>query len=229
MNHPRLAAHVALLLCLVVALGGRGVTRQRDGDERDRAPAATSRPRSLVGSTTSTSAPERSASVDLPPAVPELLALLPDPGAGWTEVRSGRGVGSLDLARAAEAEADVDAERSLLETRRFEAGHGRAWSDDAGRRLYAAVYRFPDPASAAAYQLDGLEQVLARGATEVTVEGVPGGRAFSLVRESSKGSTVTTAVTFTKGRDFFLVFASGPTASGLLPLARDLATAITSG
>lgn len=162
-----------------------------------------------------------------PPAVPELMAMLPDPGAGWVEVTSGRGVGSLDLARAAAAEPDVEAERSLLETRQFEAGHGRAWVDSDARRAYAAVYRFPDEAAATAYQLDGLEQVLARGATEVALEGVPGARAFSVVRESSAGSTITTAVAVVKGRHFFLCFASGPTASGLLTIARDLAAAAT--
>lgn len=192
-----------------------------DGNE----PAATSPTASSVrgasrseqATTTTTS----SASTTIPVTAPPdrgLGALLPDdvlPGFDRIADDPARRLGPLDLATAAAIEADEPAERALLETRHFRAGHARAWRAGDGKVVYASVYEFASPADAEAYRLDGLTTIEARGARLYDVEVPAGGRGFSQAEQAAAGagSTVAHGVTFVRGSRFFLVFVTSPDSS----------------
>ena len=130
------------------------------------------------------------------------------------------GLGPLDLAAAVRAETDTQAERSLLETRHFVAGHARAWRDPSSV-AYAAVYEFGSPADAAAYLVDGFVTLESRGARVYDVPTPTGGRGFSQGAERD----IAHGVAFVRGARFFLVIESGsgrtaPAADGAAALAR---------
>lgn len=152
----------------------------------------------LEPATTTTTTPEDT-------AVAELLLDETLPGFAPGELQV------LDLEAAAEQEQDVEAERAVLETRRFERGAARAWTsgDDVA---YVAAYRFAAPADATAYLADGAETLQARGATLFDVPEVPGALGFTTLEESTEGSFTTHAVAFTRGPLWFLVLvgSSGP-------------------
>lgn len=167
---------------------------------------------------TTTSAPATSTTA--PPAAPPdrgLGALLPDevlPGFDRIADDPARRLGPLDLAAAAAIESDEPAERALLETRCFQAGHARGWR--AGEKVaYASVYEFATPADAEAYRLDGLTTIEGRGARLYDVEAPAGGRGFSQAEQAQTGagSTVAHGVTFVRGARFFLVFVTSPDSS----------------
>src|SRR5690606_1928035 len=100
---------------------------------------------------------------------------------------------------AARAEADVEAERALLETRRFQEGLSRAWTDEGGDVVYVAVYAFAGPREAELYLQDGTETLVARGAAGFTVEAVPGAIGFTTVESTPEGPFTTHAVAFAAG------------------------------
>lgn len=181
--------------------------------------AASSSPDASGGPGTTTTIPATSttAPVGAPPDR-GLGALLPDevlPGFDRIADDPARRLGPLDLATAAAIEADESAERALLETRSFRAGHARAWRADARKVAYASVYEFASPADAEAYRLDGLTTIEARGARLYDVEVPAGGRGFSQAEqaEAGAGSTVAHGVTFVRGSRFFLVFVTSPDSS----------------
>ena len=139
----------------------------------------------------------------------------------------GGALGALDLDRAAAAEPDEDAERALLETRHFEAGHARAWRDPAADVVvYAAVYRFASPADASAYLVDGFITLEGRGARVYDVADPAGGRGFSQAQSNVGGGDVAHGVAFTRGEHFFLVFATSKTSAVTVDDAQRLARTV---
>lgn len=211
----RRAGPVLALVLTVVAMVG--LPRTTTGEERtvDR-PSAGGDAASLTDTPTTSEAPasSRTTTADLVPvdAEPDLVASLPDDaGPGFDRRRDdGFGLGPLDLDRAAAIEADPSAERSLLETRRFVAGHARAWEHDDGRLAYAAVYRFESAEGAAAYLVDGFLTLESRGARVYDVADPPGGRGFS---QASENGPVSHGVAFVRSDRFFLTFVSATTSS----------------
>ena len=222
----RRSERVAVALGLVAAVGvSASVALVPDPDApvdvADRpAPVAASRER--VAPTTTTAITAAPADAGL------AAALLADLGGGYERLADdpARALGPLDLAAAARVEQDEPAERSLLETRHFEAGHSRAWRHDDGRVAYAAVYRFATPADAAAYLVDGFITLEGRGAAVYDVADPPGARGFSQAAATEGTSDVAHGVAFVRDRHFFLVVesatSSAATASGAQALARAL-------
>ena len=139
-----------------------------------------------------------------------------------------RRLGPLDLAAAAAAEADTPAERALLETRRFRRGHARGWRGPAGQVGYASVYEFASAADAAAYLVDGVTTIEARGARVYDVAAPAGGKGFSQAGQAAagEGSTVSHGVVFVEGDRFFLVFVSGSDSSVDPTLAAQAAASV---
>jgi hypothetical protein len=131
------------------------------------------------------------------------------------------GTGPLDLERAVAAEADREAERALLTTRGFEEGFSRGFVDDAGDTVIVQVYRFGDADGAAAYVVDGAEQLLGRGATPYDVTPLPGALGFS----AADGDFEAHGVTFAVGRHHVLVVVGSPTGSRTSEEARLVALA----
>lgn len=191
-------AWISAVAVLAVALA----SCSSDGDDRAATTTTTEEPEALElePETTTTTTPEDT-------AVTELLVEATLPGFSATDVTV------LDLDAAADAEQDVEAERSVLETRRFERGASRTWTDSNGDVAYVAVYRFADAAGASAYLADGAENLTARQATTFDVPEVPGALGFSTVEEGGGGAFTTHAVAFTRGPLWFLVLV-GSTGSG---------------
>jgi hypothetical protein len=191
-----------LVAVLVVAV--LTVTGCRGGDD------ASSRP---IGGTV------RPATTTTVPFTPELRTvddlLVDDAIDGFRRDDAALGAGPLDLEAAARAEADVDAERSLLETRGFVRGLSRGWVGPHDAGVYLAVYEFATPAGAAAYLVDGMEHVLARGGRELPVSDIAGARGFAVV----EGGVTSEAVTFARGSRWVLVVLADPSGSlGVQPL-----------
>jgi hypothetical protein len=220
---PALA--VAVVAATVVAwgsTGGRDGDGDRDGREARRpATAATGeadagevdRARSsahAAAATTSTAStgPVTAADQGLADALPGSVL------AGFERVpdEARRRLGPLDLRAAAAVEGDEPAERALLETRRFQRGHARAWRGPGGTVAHASVYVFATSADAEAYRVDGLTTIEARGARVYDVDAPAGGRGFSQAgqAEAGAGSTVAHGVTFVRGDRFHLVFVTSP-------------------
>jgi hypothetical protein len=175
--------------------------------------------------------PPSGAARPAPPAPPDtgLGSWLPEElGGGFTRAPDdpGRGLGPLDLATAVALEQDPAAERALLETRRFQSGHARAWRSGAGVVVYAAVYGFASPADAAAYLVDGFLTLESRGARVSDVADPPGGRAFSQAASDRDGSRVAHGVAFTRGDRFFLVFESSRTSAATAEHAAGVARTV---
>lgn len=179
------------------------------------------------------------ADVSIPAAVPPdtgLGAALPEGiGEGFERLADDRGdgLGPLDLDTAVAVEQDPSAERALLETRRFRAGHARAWramrdgdTGSTGLVVYAAVYRFASPGDAAAYLTDGVLTLEARGARISDVADPPGARAFSQAASDESGSRVAHGVAFVRGDRFFLVFESSRTSAATAEHATAVARAV---
>lgn len=193
----------AALVAAVVAAGVL-LAACTGGDDDARPRSTTGDP---AGATTTTSrlpdvAPE-------PPVAVSADLLLSDIGPEYRQVPDDRpGLGSIDLAEAASAEADTSAEKSLLLTRGFRGGVGRAWRTEAGNEVYEAVYEFRDEPSAAAYLKDGLITLEGRGAQQYPVEAVPGSTGFSQAERRPAGAVTSHGVVFVRGHRFFLVFVS---------------------
>jgi hypothetical protein len=144
-----------------------------------------------------------------PPVAVSADLLLADIGPEYRRVPDDRaGLGPIDLAEAASAEADTPAETSLLLTRGFRGGVGRAWRTESGDEVYEAVYEFRDEPSAAAYMKDGLITLEGRGAQQYPVEVVPGSTGFSQAERRPAGAVTSHGVVFVRGHRFFLVFVS---------------------
>lgn len=131
------------------------------------------------------------------------------------------GTGPLDLERAVAAEADTEAERALLTTRGFDEGFSRGFVDDVGDTVIVQVYRFADADGAAAYVVDGAEQLLGRGATPYDVAPLPGALGFS----AADGTFEAHGVTFAVGRHHVLVVVGSANGSRTAEEARLVALA----
>ena len=181
--------------------------------------------------------PEPTTSEAAPPADPldpALAGALPEvllPGWERAADDPARRLGALDLAAAAEAEADTSAERSLLETRHFRRGHARGWRGPDGQVGYASVYEFASPADASAYLVDGVTTIEARGARVYDVAAPPGATGFSQAEQTAagEGSTVSHGVVFADGARFFLVFVSGSDSSLDPATAAEAARSVAAG
>jgi hypothetical protein len=158
-----------------------------------------------------------------------LDALLPDdPLPGFTRVPDGtRGAGPLDLEAAAAAEQDVQAERAVLQTRRFRRGVARVWTgpDGDADTVYVAIYEFADAAGASAYLEDGRELLEARRVTEFPVD-LPGAFGFTQVDESGADPFAGHAVALTSGSRYALVVVGGDPGRRTPDEARTVAVAV---
>lgn len=160
----------------------------------------------LEPSTTTTTTPEDTALADL---------LLDDPGPGFELVRDE----VMDLDAAAEAEADVEAERALLETRGFERGWTRTWESGTGAIVFVTAYDLASQQQAELYLLDGVETLTARDADRFEVPDVPGAFGFTTVENAFTAH----AVAFTSGPRWFLVLVGSADGSRTPDEARALA------
>lgn len=215
----RLERPVALaVVVLVAALLLAGCSGDGDGaGDGDAGPTRTSL--DLVpdddtvppSTTTPTSTPETATLDDL---------LLDGTFAGFVRDDEAVGAGPMDLEAAARAEADVDAERALLETRGYVRGTSRAWVAPGDDVAYLAVYEFATPEGAAAYLVDGAEHLEARGAERFDVPGIEGAAGFT----TTEPNFTAHAVTFTRGTRWFLVLLGSPEATRSRDEAIGLAT-----
>ena len=200
------AVRVACLVGAVALLAGCS-------SSADPPPAAT--PNSTA---TSTSTTMRSI------AVTDTDLLLPDALPGFTRAPDAAfGTGPLDLAAAAAAERDAEAERTVLETRGFVGGEARAWTGPDDDTVYAAVYEFGSAAGAAAYLEDGRELLLARRVRTFPVDEPMGAFGFTQVDETADGAFVGHAVAFVDRERYFLVIVGGDGSRRTADEAREVA------
>lgn len=186
-------------LLVILALAGCG----SDGDGGEDRPRTTT--------TTTEAAPVPTSTVPPTPETDALDdALLDDTLPGFTRDDEELGAGPLDLEAAAQAEADVDAERALLETRGFVRGASRAWVGPGDDVVYLAAYEFASADGAAAYLIDGAEHLGARGAQRFDVPGIDGAAGFTTVDDDGFTGH---AVVYTLGPRWFLVLLGSPGAS----------------
>ena len=170
--------------------------------------------------TTETSAPSSST----PIAMTDTDLLLRDVLPGFARAPDDAfDTGPLDLAAAAAAERDADAERTVLETRGFVGGEARAWTGPDDDTVYAAVYEFASAAGAAAYLEDGRELLLARRVRTFPVDEPGGAFGFTQVDETAEGAFVGHAVAFVDGERYFLVIVGGDGSRRTADEARELA------
>ena len=162
----------------------------------------------LEPATTTTTTPEDAALTDL---------LLPDALPGFTRTRDD----VLDLEAAAEAEADSDAERALLETRGFVRGAARVWSDADEDVVFVTAYELGSKEQADLYLVDGAETLTARSATRFDASEIAGAFGFTTREEDF----VAHAVAFTRGNRWFLVLVGSSDGSRTPAEALQLATA----
>jgi hypothetical protein len=181
-------------------------------------------PRAARSTTTTSTTRATPTTVAPTPTDRELAAaLITDPGPGFHPVDDPAHTGPLDLDAAARAEADVRAERALLQTRGFQRGYQRSWANGTDRSALVAVYRFATPDGAAAYLQDGIITATGYGAQLFDVPAVPGARGMSQAGSGPGGSTVAHAVVFTRGDRFFLVVVTSDNSAATPDDARALA------
>jgi len=125
----------------------------------------------------------------------------------------------LDLDAAAAAESDPEAERALLETRRFVRGVDRRFTNADEEVVFLLAYEFAEAEGAAAYLVDGTETLLARGAEAFEVPEVDGARGFT----TREDAFVAHAVAFTRGERWFLVLVGSEVGTRTADEARQLA------
>ena len=186
------AVVAAVVLLSLAACGGDDEAAKEVGPER-RVTTTTGSTIELEPLPSTTTTPEEATLADL--LIEEAL-----PGFRATDVEV------LDLEAAARAEVDVEAERALLETRRYQRGVARRFVNVDQDVVYVAVYEFATPRDAEFYLADGIETVSARGATTFD-PGVEGAFGFT-TREP--GFTAH-AVAFTRAHRWFLVLAGSET------------------
>lgn len=200
---------IALVVLLpLAACGGDDDGEQAKETGPTREPTSTTaRELELEPSTTTTTTPEDATLADL---------LIDESLPGFVPA----GVEVLDLAAAAEAEVDPEAERALLETRSFQRGVTRRFVNEDDDVVYVAAYEFATPRDAEFYLADGVETVSARGATTFDA-GVEGAFGFT-TREP--GFTAH-AVAFTRAHRWFLVLVGSETGARTEDEVKQLAAA----
>lgn len=204
-DHKIRVAIAALSLVALAACSG-------DDDDDAAAPRTTtsSPPTSIVleRATTTTTTPEDAALIDL---------LLTDAPPGFERVRDD----VLDLEAAAEAEADSEAERALLETRGFVRGAARVWNDADDDVVFVTAYELGSKDQADLYLVDGAETLTARSATRFDASEIAGAFGFTTREEDF----VAHAVAFTRGNRWFLVLVGSSDGSRTQAEVLQLATA----
>jgi hypothetical protein len=209
-------AAVAVVVLLPLAACGDDGAGEAGKEAGPRRPVATTSTASTAGTdptirlepeTTTTTTPEDATLQDL---------LIDESLPGFVPA----GVDVLDLEAAAQAEVDPEAERALLETRRFERGVARRFINEDDDVVYVAAYEFGSPRDAQMYLADGIETVSSRGATAFDVE-VPDAYGFT-TREP--GFTAH-AVAFTRADRWFLVLVGSDTGARTVEEVRRLAAA----
>lgn len=200
-----LVVAVVVLLPLA-ACSGDGDPAKETGPTREPTPT-TEGELELEPETTTTTKPEEATLADL---------LIEESLAGFVPA----GVEVLDLAAAAAAEVDPEAERALLETRSFQRGVSRRFVNEDEDVVYIAAYEFATPRDAEFYLADGVETVSARGATtfDAAVEG-----AFGFTTREP-GFTAH-AVAFTRAHRWFLVLVGSETGARTEDEVKQLAAA----
>ena len=183
------------------------------GDDDDDAAPRTTTSRApttieLEPATTTTTTPEDAALTDL-----LLTEVLP----GFTRVRDD----VLDLDAAAEAEADSEAERALLETRGFVRGVARVWNDANDEVVFVTAYELGSKEQADLYLVDGAETLTARSATRFDAGEIAGAFGFTTREEDF----VAHAVAFTRGSHWYLVLVGSADGSRTSTEALQLAAA----
>ena len=189
-----------------------------DGADRSTTTSTTEATTSTTEPTDEPSGSSTSTTVDAAAVARELEPLLVEaPLAGFERADDERfGAGPLDLDAAAAIERDESAERAVLETRRFQAGYARAWTNPDGDVVLVTLYRFAEPAGAAAYLADGRENLLPRGAQEFDVPDVRGAFGFTQVDDTAEGAFTGHAVAFVRG-DVHVLIIVGSTNSSRTP------------
>lgn len=223
-RRERRISGAVIALAAVLALAAVVTSCSSGGDD---APAATATTTTTTVSSTTTTTTRPP--VPHTPETDALDALLPDDTLpGFTRVPDGaRGAGPLDLAAAAAAERDSNAERAVLETRRFRRGVARVWTgpDDAADTVYVAIYEFAAAAGASAYLEDGRELLEARKVSEFPVD-LPGAFGFTQVDESGSDPFAGHAVAFTRDNRYALVIVGGDPGRRTPDEARAVAAAV---
>jgi hypothetical protein len=200
------AIRIAIAALSLVALAACG------GDDASSAAATTTSTPSTIRlepETTTTTTPEDAVLDDL---------LLDDALPGFTLAGDDD---VLDLDAAAEAEADPEAERALLETRGFVRGVARRWTDPHEDVVYVASYELGSKEQADLYLIDGSETLMARSAVRFDVPDVPGAFGFT----TTEPDFVAHAVAFTRGPRWFLVVVGSSSGDRTEDEARTLAAA----
>lgn len=193
------ARSVALAAVAVVACAGF-LLWQSAGDSVDE--SGTARPSTTIATSTTQMTPTT------PPEnepYASLAAVLPLELEGYRVDTGAKATGALDLDAAVAAEADTQAERSLLETRHFQVGYGRAFTSDE-TDVYMVVYAFADEEDAALYLVDGFITLQGRGVDTYDVSDVPDARGFTQADDDGEKPGVIHGVAFAKGPRFVLVF-----------------------
>ena len=205
-RHMRWLAVAAALVVGAFALAGCS-----DGGDDDPERSATTL--ALEPSTTTTTTVEDLA----------LAELLPDdalPGFIRSED------GPLDLEAAAEAEADIAAERARLETRHFQRGAYRQWLAPNDDVVYVSVYELAKPSDATAYLADGVETLAARAATPFDVPEIAGAHGFTTVDEADERAFTAHAVAFSLENRWFLVVVGSDAGARTVEEARSVAATL---
>ena len=197
----RLALAAVSLVALAACSG--------DDDDAAPAPSTTAPPTTLElePATTTTTTPEDAELTDL---------LLTDALPGFARVRED----VLDLEAASEAEADVEAERALLETRGFVRGVARVWNDSEHDVVFVTAYELGSAEQADLYLIDGAETLTARSATRFDAGEIPGAFGFT----TREDDFIAHAVAFTRGPRWFLVLVGSSDGSRTPAEALRLAT-----
>jgi hypothetical protein len=138
-----------------------------------------------------------------------LATVIPEDLEGYSVDTGAKATGTLDINAAVAAESDQQAERALLETRHFEAGYARAFTNgevDA----YMAVYDFRNADDARLYAQDGIINLTGKGAGIYEIAEIPGAQGFSQSTNADTRPAVVHGVVFAKGDRFVLVLTRSP-------------------
>jgi hypothetical protein len=182
------------------------------------------------GRTTSPGIPSTTSTALVPTTVPQespyaaLAAVIPEVLDGYRIDTGAKATGSLDLNAAVAAESDQAAERALLETRHFEAGYARAFTNNE-TDVYMAVYDFKTADDARLYAADGIINLTGKGAEIYEIPEITGARGFSQGTNDQGRPAVVHGVVFSKNDRFSLIFTRA--ASTSTPArAKDLALSL---
>jgi hypothetical protein len=213
----RRTARIVLVLVLLAALVTAGVFVVRDNDDRSSNSKAASPVITASTAPSPTTVPQEAPFAALATVVPETLD-------GYEIDTGAKATGSLNMDAAVAAESDQSAERALLETRSFEAGYGRAFTNGE-TDVYMTVYDFETADDARLYAADGIINLTGKGASIYDVPEIAGAQGFSQATNADSRPAVVHGVVFSKNDRFVLIFTrSSSTASP--SQAKDLAVLV---